>query len=179
MIRKHFVMTALTSVLLICGCTPLSVNMIPESFSIKNKHAQAVSTQVVGSWQEQGNDMGMSTGQITNATYQEALDAALIKSQLFKQISNTNQAEYILKVELQTKTSPYAGFNLTASIQTEWSLIKGGQEVPVWKKKILSSHTTTAVEALNGYKRQAKSFEGAVRENIGEGIRAISDLDLD
>jgi hypothetical protein len=70
------------------------------------------------------------------------------------------------------------GFNMTVTLETNWTLSRKSDGKVVWQKAIPSTFTAKAGEAFAGVTRLRLANEGAARTNIEQAIKEISALDL-
>jgi len=157
-------------VLFATGCAARADKMIPDSFSITNKHSYTV--RVEGSVEDK------RTSQIPDAAFAEALTESILKSGVFKGVVRGEGADYLLEVAILRCDQPWIGFDFNISVEISWKLSKSGQAKPVWSDIITTSYKTTLWDAFFATERLQRANEGAVRANIQEGIKRLSMLRL-
>jgi len=160
--------------LLLSGCAARYQNMIPNSFEISKKYPYKVSVSVVGGRETHP----LWTSQISSSAYTQALELSIEKSGLFESIIKGKGADYLLDITLLKVDQPIVGLDITINIESEWVLINASTHKPVWTNTISTSYTATLGDALVAAERLQKANEGAVRENIKEGLRQLSLLSL-
>jgi hypothetical protein len=69
---------------------------------------------------------------------------------------------------------PWIGIDFNINVETKWELFKSGEANPIWSDTISTSYKTTLWKALFAAERLQKATEGAVRDNIQEGIKRLS-----
>lgn len=161
---------------LLSGCaTPArSVNMIPDSYQVKNRYNYSVELRVEGGKKQ----TFMDGSQITNEGFKGALEEAIRKSEIFSKISEGNNSEYLLAVQIITLDRPLVGIKHEVKLATNWKLINLKSQEKIWDEFIVSSYTATPSDSISGITRLRLANEGAARENIKEGISQLSHVDL-
>jgi hypothetical protein len=87
-------------------------------------------------------------------------------------------SDYRLDVTLVKLISPGGGLKMTATAVAEWRLSEVVSGKVVSEEYIATPFTATVGDALIGADRYRLASEGAGRENIKEGIRRLSELQL-
>jgi hypothetical protein len=174
--RSVFCLTLLCVVMFIgSGCAARSELMIPTSFEMTNTHAKSVLiAESVGG--KETNPLW--TSQISNKAYTEALAKSLEKSQVFKTVIRTGQADYTLDVTLLAYSQPWVGLDLDITMKTRWELSDNATHKPAWSETFETTYKAKVSEALVAAERLQKANEGAARTNIAEGIKRLSALKL-
>ena len=144
-------------------------NMTPTGLSVSSYHPQSVSISFRG------------LGWMAHDSYYGAIEAAIRDSRVFAQIVPAGHADYHLEVRVLSFREPTPGFNMTTTFTAHWVLTKGESTQPVWQEIITKEYTTTLIDlprTLEGSNRCFMANEGAVRENIAEGLRRLSEIGL-
>jgi len=173
--RAALVMTSL-AVLNLAGCaSPAShEGMTPQNLTISKKHPSSVSVETKG-----GSETGaMDSSNISNADFKAAIESSIVKSSLFKNVLQGKNGDYELTVSVTDMSKPLFGASFTVEMETAWSLVKKSDNSIAMRKVIKTAHTATMGDALVGAIRLRLAVEGAARENIAQGLKAISDLGL-
>jgi len=110
--------------------------------------------------------------------FQTALVESLSKSSIFNSVSIDGIASNRLIVRLVFLEQPEEGFNMTASLRTEWTLVRNSDGKELWKWPIYSTYTATFGEAAIGVKRIRLAIQGAARTNIEQGLAQLAELKL-
>lgn len=160
--------------LILVGCaSPASrEGMTPQDAVLLKALGQSVRVSASGG-AETGN---MDSTNIADADLKAALEAAIEKTGVFKQIVQSGGSEYELSVRITSLKKPMAGFSMTVDLETAWSLVRVSDRKPVLQKGISTTYTAGMSEAFVAVTRIRMAVEGAVRENISQGLRAIADL---
>lgn len=158
------------------GCaTPAKVaNMVPQDYSLAAKHPQSVHVDIYGG--EETNPMLAS--KISDHDFKDALVLAIQKSKAFSSVVEIDGADYRLEVSIANLSQPMAGIDMTVTLSSFWKLTKVGATEPVWDDTVYSTYTAKFGDALVGITRLRLATEGAGRENIKEGLRLVSELEL-
>lgn len=121
----------------------------------------------------------MDSSNVSNADLKVALEESITKSGLFKTIvQGKDGGEYELTVSVTNLTKPTFGGAFTVTMEAGWSLAKSADKSVVMRKAIKSEHTATMSDAFVGVTRLRLAVEGAVRNNISQGMQAISELPI-
>lgn len=121
----------------------------------------------------------MDSSNVSNSDFARAIEESVIENDLFTQVIHDNGSDYLLNVTIVNMSKPLFGASFTVTMEAAWSLSDSKTKKFVMRESIKSSHTTTMGEAFAGVTRLRIALEGAVRENIQQGIIAISKLNLD
>ncbi len=180
---RRFAIYPWSTLLALCGCVVLlggcatattSTGMVPTAFELARTHPQTVSVDVKGGQETE------TTGkpQISNATFQQALEESIAKSHTFSRAVKGTGADYVLSVVLFSVDQPTMGLDFTVKMEAGWTLKRADTGVTVWQEAIRSVYTATTSDAFAAVKRLRLATEGAARNNIAEGLSKISKLNL-
>jgi len=120
----------------------------------------------------------MDSSNVSNADLKAAIESSIAKSSLFKSVVQGKNGDYELTVSVTQLSKPSFGGAFTVTMETGWSLIKTSDKSVVLRKAIRSSHTAELSDSLVGVTRLRLALEGAVRNNISQGLQAISALPI-
>jgi hypothetical protein len=120
----------------------------------------------------------MDSSNVSNADLKAAIESSIAKSSLFKSVVQGKNGDYELTVTVTQLSKPMFGGAFTVSMETGWSLIKTSDKSVVLRKAIRSSHTAEFSDSLVGVTRLRLAVEGAVRNNISQGMQEISQLPI-
>lgn len=159
----------------ITGCaTPPSVkNMIPSfnytTFVSTDKTLMVA--EVKGG--EKTNPMWVS--KIANEGFHEALTNTLKESGIFKEVFTAEKGDYEIYAEIISQE--FESVLRTPSILfVNYRLIEADSGKEVWKENILSQYGVKFKEALFGLDRAKMANEGAVRDNLTQLIKKLSNV---
>lgn len=139
------------------------------------KHSGSLGLTVTGG----SETTAASASQISNEDFTAALERSIQQSGLFSKIIPAGQSgDYKLDVHIVRLQQPMAGFSMTATIETNWTLARLSDKQVVWRKAVVSSYTAKTGEAFAGVKRLRLATEGAARNNIQDAIVQMSALAL-
>jgi hypothetical protein len=168
----------LAPALLFVGCvevsrlavTPLAspanpAAMVPINLTVTNHHQGSVGVTVTGG--HKTNPLWKS--EVSGEDFSIALVEALKQSALFSSVTNGNP-DYRLDVDLVKVITPMAGYTLTVTVVAQWQLVRVRDASVVSDEYITTHFSARVVELAN---------EGAARANIAEGIRRLSELNLE
>ena len=158
-----------------CASPATPAGIVPATFDVAARHAGSVSVAVTG---------GRSTGdldapQISNDAFADALTAAIQRSGVFSGVADSSRADYRLTIQIFRVQSPIMGFTMRANMEAGWTLSKAAANKALWQQAIASDYAATMSDATFGATRSRMAVEGAARENIGNGIAALSRLPLE
>jgi len=174
---RFFIASVLTALgLAFGGCaTPSNPQaMSVQKIELAKKHAASLSLNVTGG--SETNSAGAS--KISNADFTTALKSSIENSQLFAKLLDAGSSDYHLEVMIARLDQPMMGFNMTVTLETNWTLSRKSDGTVVWQKAIPSTFTAKAGEAFAGVTRLRLANEGAARTNIEQAIKEISALNL-
>jgi len=120
----------------------------------------------------------MDSSNVSNADLKGALETSIATSGLFKSVVQGQNGDYELTVTVTQLDKPIFGGAFTVTLETGWSLVKTSDRSIAMRKAIRTSHTTAFGESLMAVTRLRLALEGAVRNNIAEGLQAISALPI-
>jgi len=160
--------------LVACASPARVAEMTPTEISVAAQHPHSLSTSVIG-----GEDTSpLSRSRISDESFKGALEAAVLQSKVFSDVISLDGADYRLDVVITNVSHPAAGFNMTVTLTTHWTLTARGQKTPVWQSFVSSKYTAKFFDHLVGVTRLRMANEGAARVNIKEGIQRLSELKL-
>jgi hypothetical protein len=158
------------------GCaTPSNPQaMAVPKLELAKKHTSSLSLNVTGG--SETSSAGAS--KISNADFTTALKSSIESSELFAKLLDVGSSDYHLEVMIARLDQPMMGFNMTVTLETNWTLSRKSDGTVVWQKAIPSTFTAKAGEAFAGVTRLRLANEGAARTNIEQAIKEISALNL-
>ena len=173
------VLTSLCMALLISGCAARARCMEPEDldivFDVADSNSYAVSIN------ESSGGIApkpLWSSQISNTEFTVALTNSLKKSGVFQTVTTGDGADYILDVAILDYDQPWNGSNMTVRMETEWVLTDAKTGDIVWSNTFPTAYKAIWISSLTDTGRIQKAQEGAARNNIKEGIRRLSILEL-
>lgn len=180
--RKHFVISItflLSFVLLsLMGCHSVDVkSMTPEHINIMNQHPYSVKLDVLGDTKSK-HFLGARPKEIPLAMFKSALLSSIEESNVFFSVVNVDP-DYLLEITLldltQMRTPKKLGMEY--SLFSEWKLIETRTGSMKFQKQVYGSFYPPGAQQL-GVTGLTVGPEGAARENISNGLRDISQLNL-
>jgi hypothetical protein len=176
-IRSAILASCVTGVLLTLGgcATPVTHEaLIPVSMEVAKHHPQTVS--VVAGGGAETSAVGKS--QVSDAELQQAVAAAINQTKTFSKVVDGKKGDYILNVNVFNLTQPSFGFSFTVKVEMGWTLTRADTGAKVWQESITSEHTAGATDAFAGVTRLKMATEGAIRNNVKQGLTKLSALPL-
>lgn len=173
-LNQHLLTPCLCLLVFLGGCaSPANRQaMIPSAIQAQKALGDSVRVQTAG-----GSETGsMDSSNVADADLKAAIESALTDARLFKQVILQGNSEYELSVRITSLRKPLVGFAFTVDMEAAWSLVRVSDRKPVFQKSVVSSYTAGMSEAFVGVTRLRMAVEGAARENIAQGIRALSSL---
>ena len=159
-----------------CASGTKIANMIPNDLlEIKKQQPYSVRVQAAGGRETKW----WGTSQISDESFHEALYKSLSKSGVFRQVIKEGGADYLLDVFIAGVKQPIMAFNMTVSVTANWKLIDLSNNKVVFEELIPTPYKAGMGESWVGVKRLRLANEGAVRENIKQGIRRLAELNLE
>ncbi len=176
--NKYVFTAALIGIVaLLSGCaSPASKEaVVAHGIAIDMQHQKTVSIVTSG-----GNETGaLDTPNISNEDLAAAIEESITENKLFTQVIHGGESDYLLSVTIISMAKPLFGASFTVRMEAAWSLSNQKTGEVVMREPITSSYTATMGQALVAVTRLRLAVEGAVRENIKEGLTKISRLQLD
>lgn len=166
--KKIFSIVLLSVIVLLSGCASkvTSDAIVVDNVQIINKHKKNIAINA----QSDGSD-------ITDEELIKAIEKSIISNNLFTEIINAKNANYLLDVAIINIEKPSFGLTFTVNMEATWSLKDSLSNEFIMRKSIKSSHTATFEDAFAAMKRLKLAVEGAIRENIRLGILEISKIE--
>lgn len=148
--------------------------MVPASLAVTQKHDASVAVKTAG-----GSATGaMDSSNVSDADLKAAIEEAISKHGVFKQIVQGKGSDYELSVTIIQLDKPLLGASFTVTLEAAWTLTRLSDRSTVLRKSIRTVHTVGMGEAFVGVTRLRLAVEGAVRSNIQQGLEDISRLRL-
>lgn len=170
--KKRWIAPVLCLLAFLGGCaSPASrEGMTPTAFQVQKALGQSIKVQTSG-----GSGTGsFDSSNISDEDLKAAIESAITQSGLFQQVIQQGGSEYELSVRITSLRKPLAGFSMTAEMETAWSLVRSSDQKTVLQKAVMTNFTAGVSDAFAGVTRLRMAVEGATRENIAQGIRALS-----
>jgi len=114
---------------------------------------------------------------VPHSDLQYAIEESIREGKVFEKVISSDKGEYLLNVMIFTLQQPLLGFDFTVKIEAGWTLTKAGGKM-VWQKLIKSQYTATTDDAFAAQIRFRLANDGAIRNNITQGLKALSNLNL-
>lgn len=164
------------ALLTLSGCaTPVSHEaLVPVSMEVAKHHAQSVA--VVASGGTETSAAGKP--QVSDTELQQAVAAAITQTKTFSKVVDGKNGDYVLTVSMFNLTQPSFGFSFTVTAEMGWTLTRADTGAKVWQESIKSEHTASATDAFSGATRLKMATEGAIRNNVTQGMTKLSGLSL-
>lgn len=174
--RYGMLIAAISFALALTGCaSPASrAAMTPQALVISKQYPHSLHVQTSG-----GSETGaMDSSNISNADLKSAIEDAVTQNKIFKNIVQGAGGDYELSVQVVSLSKPIFGATFTVELETAWSLTKAVDRSIVMRNSVKSSGKATMGEALAAVTRLRLAVENAARENISQGLKAVSELNL-
>ena len=172
--KPSFVIRILLGVLLVSlvsGCAANSARMVPASFEVAKKIPGSVRVEETVGGRETNP---LWTSQISSTAFTEALTNSIAKAGLFDSVLKQGNTDYILNVTILSYDQPWVGLDFDIKMKTKWELTDAKKFTPVWSDTFETTYRAKVSDALVAAERLQKANEGAVRTNIAEGIKRLS-----
>lgn len=152
-----------------------AVNMVPADFELAKKHPYNVSLCTSASGAVPGSSI---TELIWDDDIINAINYSLKKSRLFKEVTDSNAADYILCVTIVKYDQPWFGADLDIKLKMNWELRQVKTDSVAWRDTVDSTYRVKLFDAPVAAVRAQLATEGAVRENIKEGFKRLSQASI-
>lgn len=153
-----------------CAASPKRENMTAPAIASLKKHPFSVHVETRGGAEDSSN--------VSNEELKAAIEESITKNAVFKSVTQGKEGDYELAVTVTQLDKPLFGASFTVTMETAWSLVKTSNKAVVMRKSVRSSHTATMSDSMVGVTRLRMAVEGAVRNNIQEGLQALSEQKL-
>ena len=146
----------------VIGCaTPARPRaMVPKTFALTKHHSGSVSVNVTG-----GNKTNpLWKSDIASEDFSTALVESLHQSALFSSIGGAN-TDYRLEVQLVKVITPNAGLNFTATVVSDWQLVRSRDSAVISDEYITTHFTATVGDAFapsHAYEWRRKAQHGLI-----------------
>lgn len=163
-------------VLTLSGCaTPVTHQaLVPVSLEVSKHHPQSVA--VVASGGTETSAAGKP--QVSDTELQQAVASAITQTKTFSRVVDGKNGDYILTVNVFNVTQPSFGLTFTVGVEMGWTLTRTDTGAKVWQESIKSEQTVGAGEAFVAVTRLKLATEGAIRNNVKQGLLKLSALSL-
>lgn len=158
---------------LFTGCGSSVKKMTVSDTALENKHPYSVKVEVIG-WEKIGK---LQTSGLSNERYAATLSNSIKNTGLFKDVIETGNADYNLKVTVVEHILPAHVGDFDLQLKTNWQLTDPAGKV-IWTETIASVYTSKLVDELTTFDRLQKANENLTKINIESGIIHISKLKL-
>lgn len=148
--------------------------LVPTNSAVATQHAQSVAVTTGGG----SETSAAGKSQVSDVELRQAVVAAINQSKVFARTVEGKEGDYQLNVNLVNLVQPSMGFSFTVEAEMGWALTKADTGAVIWRESIKSKHTTTTSEAFAGVTRLKMATEGAVRNNIEQGLKKLGELKL-
>ncbi|MHC4883396.1 MAG: hypothetical protein ACYTCV_12505 [Planctomycetota bacterium] len=118
------------------------------------------------------------TSQISNTEFTAALMETVKQSHVFQEVTTGDGADYILDVDILNYDQPWYGSVMKVRMETTWKLTDAKTKKVVWSNTFPSAYRAEWKSSMFDRARIRNAHEGVARENIREGIRRLSALEL-
>lgn len=174
--RPVILIACLATAAILGGCaSPITHQaLLPGAPTIVKQHAQSVAVSAGGG----ADTSAAGKSNVSDTELQQAVAAAITQSKVFSRVVEGKNGDYVLNVSIVNLTQPNFGFSFTVSTEMAWTLTRSDTGATVWRESIKSEHTATAGEAFAGTTRLRLATEGAIRNNIEQGLSKISAVSL-
>lgn len=168
------ILLATSIVIGLSGCARFDKEkMISRGFRSETYHPYSVSVSI-GRGDEEA-DVGLAP--VPRDDLQYAIEESIRTGQVFEEVVSGENGDYMLNVSVFTLEQPVFGINFTVKLGAGWVLTKANGSI-VWQKLIKSECSTTMSDSWHGMTRLRMANDGAIRENIKQGMMQLSNLDL-
>lgn len=148
--------------------------MTPKDLTISKHYPYSLGVQASG-----GSETGaMDSSNIADADLKAAIEDAVVQNKLFKSIVQGAGGDYELSVRVTSLSKPVFGTTFTVEMETAWALSRTADRSVVMRKSVKSTGTATMGDAFAAVTRLRLAVEAAARNNIGQGLAAVAELNL-
>lgn len=150
------------------GCANVSSgNMVPASFDSTKRVDRTV--QVIVDTTKANDHF---KGWVEDSQFKAAIEQSLLRSKMFTDVKPSG-GNYQLRVVV-TSVGQFWGLDFKVAVNTTWEVVDLQTQAPVWRDVVSSDFGATFSDAFAGAKRVRLAYEGALKENIRQGINLMS-----
>jgi hypothetical protein len=161
--------------LFFAGCAARPEKMIPPDFVSPAKIPGTVKiTEVVGG--HESNPFPLWSSQVSSVDYTKAIAYSLVKADIFDSVVRKGKSDYILDVTILSCNQPLIGIDISVTMKTNWVLTDTKKLFPVWSETFETTFKANVTDAVIPAEKSRLAYEGAVRTNLTEGVKRISDF---
>ena len=170
-----FVLIGYVVPVFIAGCAARPEKMIPPDYISSAKLAGSVKiTEVVGG--HESTPFPLWTSYASSIDFTKAIAYSLARAGIFDSVVRSGNSDYILDVTILSCDQPLLGLDISITMKTNWQLTDAKKLYPVWSKTFETTFKAKVTEALIPAEKSRLAYEGAVRANITEGIKLLSEF---
>ena len=152
-----------------CRSSVSALGMTPEPLTFNIQHYESLWIEV----STPSRFLSFGPARVPQKEVEKALRSALSESELFKLARTDDSADYRLQVHFVKIEEPEAGLDMTAHASAKWLLVEGQDDKVVWRQTVTTEHRATSDDSAFIEERGRMALEGALRENITEGIELL------
>jgi len=173
--RNHITFSFIVmAAFLLGGCAGFDrEEMVIKNLDITNSHPYSISVSIGN----EGEEEGVGLKPIPKEDLLYAIEESIRNGRVFEQVVSGKDGDFLLNVTVFSLQQPTMGFRMTVKLEAGWTLKKAGGEI-VWQELIKSSYTLGVGDAFSGAKRLRMVNDGAIRQNIKQGMIKLSSLPL-
>ncbi len=172
--RRPILVAALALTLTACSSPASREAMTPQLLAIDKHHPYSLRVQTNGG-SETG---GLDSTNIADADLKAAIENAVIRNRVFKSVIQGGGGDYELNVQVISLRRPMIGVTLDVELEMGWSLVRSSDRTVLMRKSVQSTGQAGIGDAIAFVTRLQLAVEMAARNNIAEGLKAISKLKL-
>ena len=153
------------------GChTVSSALIVPENVAVSRAVGGSVQIAASGS-QKQGH---FGPPIVAADDLEAALTEVILSCGLYDEVLSGAGARHLLEVEVVELVEPEVGFDTSTEVTLRWTLKSGDGDRTLWVETITTSASLNSYEEMDSSLRPQLVMEKAMRDNLAEGIRALS-----
>jgi hypothetical protein len=165
-----------------CASEPMTEGMVVSQLESGRRHPYSVRLDTTGLAECCRRNRWIPLTYATvlaNGDFREALVASIDRSRLFTEVVADGGADFLLDVFVHVTDPDVGAFEPLVSVEAKWTLRESSSGRTRFERIVRTSHRSALRDAFSANMRRMMAYDGAVQANIAEGMRQISELDLD
>lgn len=141
---KVLLLSVVVGVMTGCASPANKDEMVAKNLDLAHKFTSTVQVRTSG-----GSETGaMDSSNIADPDLKAAIEKTIADAQLFSQVIQVGDADYLLSVSVTSLTKPSFGLTYTATLETAWTLMNVSSKKIEYRKVIATSGTATFGDAV-------------------------------
>ncbi len=174
---KKAIILIFSATLFLAGCN-MAGDMTPKGLTVTKKQPFSVKVEPTLSIDKNGDIDTDKYVKTSNSWVTDALVKALSQSETFETVVASGDSDFTVQVTQKSISYPVYAVKSNCTYTAQWVLKNVKTKKVVWQNTIETTHNLAPLAAMLPEVSNHQAYTGAVRENIKEGIKQLSMLEL-